>query len=300
MLNYLSVDVEDWFHFVGSRYSYPVEAWCGLESHLRRMTDRVLEVIHPRKATFFCLGWAARRHPEVIRSISDAGHEVGSHGMHHDPVFVLGRRKFRRDLEASRKILEDCCAQKVTAYRAPGFSIRPADAGWAFEEIHAAGYRLDSSVFPGLRARGGIPGASPHPYTIPVANGELREIPVSTAKLFGVRTAFCGGGFFRFFPYWLIRREIRRLNAAGRPAVVYIHPRDLEPEQPRMRLEPVNGFLYRWGLGAAMGKFQELMRDFAWGPLGEEFPSLSGCPGGGATGAREGGRKLLSLEKAPS
>ena len=269
MLNFLSIDVEDWFHFIGSRYSFRVEEWAGLQSHVHRMTARVLEAIYPHKATFFCLGWVAMRYPEIVRAIAGAGHAVGSHGMHHDLIFNLGREKFRQDLRNTRKLLEDCCGEAVTAYRAPGFSIRPQDT-WAFEEICAAGYRVDSSVFPGLRTMEGIPGASVFPYTISLACGQLCEFPVSTVNILGIRTAFCGGGFFRFFPYWFIRRTIRRLNANRHPAVVHIHPRDIEPVQPHMRLEPVNSFIYHYGLRGAIDKFRRLMKDFSWGPLTEE------------------------------
>lgn len=261
--NLLSIDLEDYFHFIGSAYSPPPPAWDRLDSHLCRMTENLLETLGPHKATFFCLGWAAQKFPQLIRDVAAAGHKIASHGMYHEPVFRLGRHAFRQDAERSRKLLEDCCGLPVRAYRAPGFSVRPQDA-WFFRTVRQAGYDVDSSLFPGFRTLGGIPGASPYPGVMDFPEGSLHEIPVSTSVMFGVRTAFCGGGFFRILPYWYIRHEIRRLNAQGYPAVVYLHPRDIDTRQPRLRLEPVNSVLYHYGLKTAEGKWRRLMKEFTW------------------------------------
>lgn len=261
--NLLSVDLEDYFHFIGSCYSFPPPVWGKLESHVCRMTEHLLETLNGHHATFFCLGWVAQKFPHLIRKVAGAGHEIASHGMYHEPAFELGPRAFLQDAERARKILEDCCGQPVRAYRAPGFSVRPQDT-WFFPAVREAGYTVDSSLFPGLRTMGGIPDASPYPHAVHTRKGDLREIPVSTSDLCGTRTAFCGGGFFRFFPYWYIRREIKRLHEAGRPAVVYLHPRDIDVLQPRMKLEPVNSFLYHYGLASAETKWRRLMTDFAW------------------------------------
>lgn len=261
--NLLSIDLEDYFHFIGSRHSLPPEAWDGLESHVCRMTGRLLQTLGDHKATFFCLGWVACRFPHLIREIAEAGHEIASHGMYHDLVFRLGPEGFRKDAERAKKTLEDCCGRPVRAYRAPGFSVRPEDT-WFFPTVRETGHTVDSSLFPGVRTMGGIPGARLHPHTMHLAEGWLQEIPVSTTELFGSRTAFCGGGFFRFFPYWYIRREIRRLNGQGVPAVVYLHPRDIDVDQPRLKLEPVNSFMYHYGLSQAGAKWRRLMDDFAW------------------------------------
>ena len=262
-LNLLSIDVEDYFHFIGSKYSFSVTEWDRLESHVRRMTEHLLDVLAPHRATFFCLGWVGWKYPRLVRTIADAGHEIASHGMYHELVYVLGEKAFYSDAEESKKILEDCCGKEVRAYRAPGFSVRGRDA-WFFPTLHKVGYTVDSSVFPGVRTMGGIPSAPVYPYTVRLPEGEIREVPVSTSSLFGVRTAFCGGGFFRFSPYWYIRRQIRRLNAAGRPAVVYLHPRDIDVRQPHMKLEPLNGFMYHYGLGSAENKLRRLLSDFSW------------------------------------
>jgi len=266
--NLLSVDVEDYYHFIGSRHTCPVPLWDGLESHVERLTDHLLCTLEGRRATFFCLGWVAQRYPALIRRIADQGNEIGSHGMYHEEVFSLGPERFLKDAEHSRKLLEDCCGQPVTAYRAPGFSVRPCDR-WFFSLVRRAGYLVDSSLFPGWRTLGGIPGAPIYPHLMSLDSGDLWEIPVSTVSLAGMRTAFCGGGFFRVFPFWFIRGEIRRLNAAGQPAVVYIHPRDLTPDQPRIRLEPVNSFFYRYGLASAEHKWRRLLDGFLWRPFGD-------------------------------
>ena len=261
--NLLSIDLEDYFHFIGSRYSIPPDAWDRLESHVRRMTEQLLPTLGAHKATFFCLGWVALRHPDLIRDLAAAGHEIASHGMFHELAFKLGPEAFRADVERARKTLEDCCGQAVRAYRAPGFSVRAQD-GWFFSAVRAAGHTVDSSLLPRKRTRGGIPRAPRHPPPMRQPEGWLEEIPVSTTLVFGTRTAFCGGGFFRFFPYGYIQREIRRLNRAGQPAVVYLHPRDIDTLQPRLKLEPLNSFLYHYGLNRAESKWRRLMNDFAW------------------------------------
>lgn len=263
VVNLLSIDVEDYFHFIGSKYSYPVPVWDKLESHVCRMTERMLEILGPRRATFFCLGWVAQKFPQLIRKIAEAGHEIGSHGMYHEPVYTLGENVFFAEASDSKKRLEDCCGQAVSAYRAPGFSIRRQDM-WFFPLLRKAGYTTDSSVFPAIRAMGGIPGAPRQPYVIHLAEGEILEIPIATATLFGVHTAFCGGGFFRFFPYKYISRQIRELNREGRPAVAYLHPRDIDVVQPRLKLEPFNAFMFHYGLAAAEKKFRRLLEDFSW------------------------------------
>ncbi len=261
--NLLSIDVEDYFHFIGSKYSYPVSAWDRLESHVCRMTEHILEVLGPYRATFFCLGWVARKFPSLIRSIADAGHEIGSHGMYHEPIYMLGKKIFAAEASESRKLLEDCSGQAVRAFRAPAFSVRKQDT-WFFSVLYKAGYTIDSSVFPAVRTIGGIPGAPLAPYRIRLPIGEIHEIPVSTTTMFGIRTAFCGGGFFRFFPYRCIKKNIQRLNMRGYPAVAYLHPRDIDILQPRLKLEPVNAFLYHYGLASAEKKLQTLLQDFCW------------------------------------
>lgn len=266
MRNLLSIDLEDYFHFIGSAYSFPPSAWDRLDSHVCRMTENLLQTLGTHKATFFCLGWVAQKFPQLIRDVAAAGHKIASHGMYHEPVFQLGPHAFRQDAERSRKLLEDCCGLAVRAYRAPGFSVRPQD-DWFFRTVRQAGYIVDSSLFPGLRTLGGIPGASPYPRVMEFPEGSLYEIPVSTSAMLGVRTAFCGGGFFRVLPYWYIRHEIRRLNKRGQPAVIYLHPRDIDTGQPRLRLEPVNSFLYHYGLTTAGDKWRRLMKEFAWIPF---------------------------------
>ena len=271
MKNLLSVDIEDWFHFIGSRYSPRIDQWDDYESRMEPAVESLLGALWPHKATFFCLGWAAEKHPGVIRRIAEAGHEIASHGYYHELVFELGPDRFREDITRTKALLESVAGVAVTAYRAPGFSIRPQD-GWAFDIIFETGHRVDSSVFPGIRTMGGIPDASPYPGPLRTSHGDLFEIPVSTASFLGQRTAFCGGGFFRFIPYVIMAREIRRLNARGIPAVMYIHPRDLDPDQPRLKLEPVNSFMYHFGLRRAPAKFGRLMREFEWDAFSSAAP----------------------------
>jgi polysaccharide deacetylase family protein (PEP-CTERM system associated) len=265
--NLLSIDLEDWYHFIGDPAVPPYESWGDCESRVEAVTDTLLEIVEGYEITFFVLGFIARRNPGLIKKISAGGHEIACHGERHEFVFEMGPEGFRRDIAATKAMLEDITGLPCMGYRAPGFSIRKQDE-WALEIIREEGFTYDSSVFPAVRTAGGIAGFNPFPQELELGAGKLVEIPVSTSRLLGVTTAFCGGGFFRFFPEGYIHRNIKKINRQGQPAVVYIHPRDIDPEQPRMKLKTLNGFMYYYGLRAAEAKFRRLVKGYEWGSFG--------------------------------
>jgi len=265
--NLLSIDLEDWYHFIGDPAVPAYDRWGDCESRVEAVTDTLLEIVDGYEITFFVLGFIARQHPALIKKISCHGHEIACHGERHEFVFQMGPEGFRSDIASTKALLEELTGKPCEGYRAPGFSIRKQD-GWALEIIREEGFTYDSSVFPAVRTSGGIAGFNPFPQVMELEAGELVEIPVSTSKLMGVTTAFCGGGFFRFFPEGYIHRNIKKINRQGQPAVVYIHPRDIDPHQPRMKLKALNGFMYYYGLKGAEAKFRRLVKNYTWTGFG--------------------------------
>lgn len=270
MKNLLSIDLEDWYHFIGDPAVPPIEDWPKCESRVEQITDLLLEITTGLPVTFFVLGFIAEQHPALIKRISSLGHEIACHGYGHDFVFELGPEKFRQDISRTKKMLEDITGKPCLGYRAPGFSIRKQDL-WALDVIKEEGFIYDSSIFPAVRTAGGIAGFNAYPHVIKREAGPLVEMPISTSKLLGITTAFCGGGFFRFFPGWYIHKHIEKINRAGHPAVVYIHPRDIDPHQPRLNLKPFNRFIFYYGLKKAETKFRKLVDAFEW----EDFASYA-------------------------
>ncbi len=268
MKNLLSIDLEDWYHFIGDEAAPGFEDWGNCESRVEVGTDVLLEILGDLSVTFFVLGYIAERHPELIKKISSLGHEVACHGLRHEFVFQLGPEAFRKDISYSKKLLEDLTGNPCLGYRAPGFSIREQDL-WALDIIKEEGFIYDSSIFPAIRTGGGISGFYKYPQCLSLKSGSLFEIPISTNQFLGVTTAFCGGGFFRFFPEWYIRKNIIKINKKEQPAVVYLHPRDIDPLQPRMRLKHLNRFMYYYGLDNAREKATRLIKNFSWGGFGD-------------------------------
>jgi len=267
MTNLLSIDLEDWYHFIGDPAVPAYETWTSCPPRVEQTTETLLEMVKGHSITFFCLGFIARQFPQLIKRIAAQGHEIACHGFKHDFVFEIGPDKFRRDIADTKALLEDLTGTPCLGYRAPGFSIRETEP-WALEIIAAEGFLYDSSVFPAIRTAGGIKTSLKYPYVLETPSGGLVEIPISTSNVLGITTAFCGGGFFRFFPEAYIHRNIKKINGQNQPAVVYIHPRDIDPLQPRMKLKPFNGFLYYYGLDAAAAKFKRLVDAFDWSGFG--------------------------------
>lgn len=288
--NYLSIDVEDYFQVSAFEAVSPPSTWEDREWRVERNTDRILELLAKQEiqATFFVLGWVAERCPGLIRRIAAGGHEVASHGYGHRRVYLQRRDEFRQDVVRSKALLEDLTATAVLGYRAPSYSISAATA-WAFDELHAAGYRYDSSVFP---IRHDLYGMADWPR-FPVAaeradcgawkpaqgaaNGRPRllEIPITTLALGGRNWPIAGGGYFRLFPYGLTRRGLQRINRIeNRPFVFYLHPWELDPAQPRIVGAGWKSHTRHYlNLHRTEGRFRRLLEDFSFAPLRELMPA---------------------------
>ncbi|TGX44747.1 DUF3473 domain-containing protein [Sphingomonas naasensis] len=267
MTNGLSVDVEDWFQVGAFEKTIARDDWDRLEHRVEANTDRVLALFGAAevKATFFTLGWVAKRYPALIRRIADAGHEVASHGWAHQRVFTMDAAQFRADLADARAALEDASGTEVIGYRAPSFSI-DARTPWAHAELAEAGYLYSSSIAPIRHDHYGWPEAPRGPFR-PVADAGLIELPVTIATVFG-REITAGGGFFRLLPNGVTDRAVRTANAGATPAIFYFHPWEVDPGQPRVANAPLKSKLRHYArLGAMAGKLAKLIDTHAWGRI---------------------------------
>ncbi|MES2781167.1 MAG: XrtA system polysaccharide deacetylase [Pseudomonadota bacterium] len=266
MRNALSVDVEDWFQVGAFETVIARDSWSALECRVERNTDAVLQLFDDAEinATFFVLGWVAERYPALVRRITDAGHEVASHGFGHDRVFTLTPQQFAEDILKTRNILEEATGLAVTGYRAPSFSIDQRTP-WAHEILVEQGYEYSSSVAPIKHDHYGWADAPRFAFR-PVAGSAFLEIPVTTAELGSKRLAAGGGGFFRLLPYALSKWAICKVNRHDkRPAIIYFHPWEIDPDQPRVANAPLKSKLRHYArLGHMAGKLQRLAGDFAW------------------------------------
>jgi polysaccharide deacetylase family protein (PEP-CTERM system associated) len=269
IINGLSVDVEDWFQVGAFENVIERGDWDSLKTRVEDNVYRILDLFAEAdvSATFFTLGWVARRHPAMMRRIADAGHEVASHGYDHARVFTFDRKAFADDIRMARAVIEDSSGQRVTGYRAPSFSIDQRTP-WAFAELAEQGYTYSSSVAPVAHDHYGWPEAPRFAFR-PLPWSDLIELPVTTAMLGGRRVAAGGGGFFRVLPYGFSRWAIRQVNrSAGRPAVFYFHPWEIDPAQPRVPDAPVRSRLRHYtGLARMSGKLGDLVHEFRWGRM---------------------------------
>ena len=267
--NGLSVDVEDWFQVGAFEDVIERDQWGALDDRVERNVHAILDLFDAAQAsaTFFTLGWVAERHTPLLREIAKRGHEVASHGWDHQRVFRMDRAGFAKDIERTRKTIEDCCGERVIGYRAPSFSIDQRTP-WAFMELVEQGYLYSSSVAPVVHDHYGWAEAPRFAFR-PLPWHDLVELPVTTAEFRGKRLAAGGGGFFRVLPYAFSRWAIRQVNReAQRPAIFYFHPWEIDPGQPRVSGAPIRSRLRHYtNLDKMADKLAQLVREFAWGRI---------------------------------
>ena len=263
--NVLTIDVEDWFHLL----DLPVPGfgraqWDTLPSRVDDATRRILDILerHGAGATFFVLGWVASRHPRLVADIHARGFEVASHGFGHQLVSRLSRAGLADDLRDSLAAISDATGAPVTGYRAPGFSIT-SECTWAFEVLAEHGITHDSSVFPGRHGHGGMRTRHRAPYTLATRAGDVVELPIATVDVLGRSFSVGGGGYMRLLPGAVMRGCLRFLGRTGTPATVYLHPRDLDAEQPRIPGLPLSRrFKSYVGLRGTEAKLHDLLVGF--------------------------------------
>ena len=261
----MTVDVEDYFQVSALAPHVPRAQWERMPCRVERNVDLILVLLEDTRsqATFFVLGWIAERYPELVRRIAAAGHEVASHGYAHRRATEQSREEFLQDIRRAKALLEDLGGKEVKGYRAPSFSVGAANP-WAFDCIAQAGYRYSSSVYPIRHDHYGMPHAPRFAYR---AREGLIEIPVSTARFSRTNLPAGGGGYFRLLPYAVSRALIRAVNRVDRrPAVFYLHPWELDPEQPRIPGTSLKTrFRHYVNLRRTQPRLRRLLSDFRWG-----------------------------------
>lgn len=265
MQNGLSVDVEDWFQVGAFEGVIDRADWPRLDCRVEANCETVLKIFDAAgvKATFFTLGWIAERYPALVRRIVAAGHELASHGYDHRRVFTMTAEAFAADLMKTQAILEDLGGVGIRGYRAPSFSV-DSRTPWAHAVLAEQGYAYSSSVAPVVHDHYGWPQSPRHAWR-PLADSELVEWPVTTARVAGRTLAAGGGGFMRLLPYRFTHWAIERMNAEGHPAILYFHPWEVDPGQPRVAGASLRSKLRHYsGLGAMAGKLRRLVADFDW------------------------------------
>jgi polysaccharide deacetylase family protein (PEP-CTERM system associated) len=269
MLNALTIDVEEHFQVSAFAASVRREEWDRLPSRVEASTRLLYDLLERRgvRATFFFLGWIAERHPDLVREAARRGHEIASHGHDHRLVYDLSPDEFRADLRRARTAIEQAGGVPVAGYRAPSFSITRRSL-WAFRTLAEEGYGFDSSVYPIVHDRYGMPGSERGLHW--VEGGRLVEAPLTTVKLGPLVLPCAGGGYYRLLPYRITRAAIRRVNRReGRPAIVYLHPWEFDPDQPRFPAGLLRNARHHVGIRRSAARLERLLGELPFGTLGE-------------------------------
>lgn len=258
-----TIDVEDWFHIPDLENTPAVGTWHAFESRVERNLRDLLDILdlHDVKATCFFLGWIAEKFPALVRDAAQRGHEIASHGYGHELVYEISPHAFRDDIRRTKILLEDAFCGSVQGYRAPGFSITPATP-WAWDILAEEGYRYDSSLFVSRRSFGGDPNAFPTPHIRPAESRGVVAMPLRPARAFGRSLIFSGGGYLRLLPGSVITFLSDRLARPDAPIIYYIHPREIDLEQPRLPMPFGRRFRSYVNLATTRGKLETLFRRY--------------------------------------
>jgi polysaccharide deacetylase family protein (PEP-CTERM system associated) len=270
--NGLSVDVEDYFHAEAITCSIGRHTWDSLESRVVRNTHQVLDLLaeHKVKATFFILGWVAARFPQLVRDVQSCGHEIACHSYWHRLIYELDPKEFREDTRKAKEAVEEAAGVEAIGYRAPTFSITKRTL-WALEILAELGFQYDSSVFPIRHDLYGIPD---HPR-FPSRHGKadtwsLLECPISTWRFSGMNLPFGGGGYLRILPLAYTHYAFRKVNGhEQRPVIVYFHPWEIDPNQPRINVPLRSRLRHYTNLGTMRQRISEILRRYEFVPLCE-------------------------------
>jgi polysaccharide deacetylase family protein (PEP-CTERM system associated) len=268
IVNAMTVDVEDYFHVSAFDGLIPRHEWASMESRVCANTERILSIFDEEgiTATFFVLGWVAERFPRLVRDIAARGHEIASHGFEHRLVYDMTPAAFREDVRRSKALLESAAAAPVLGYRAPSYSVTSRSL-WALDVLMEEGFVYDASIFPIHHDRYGIPVSPRHPYVLQ-RGASLVEAPASTVRWGPFNLPIAGGGYFRILPYAWTRWGIRRLNDVERlPAIFYLHPWEIDPDQPRLSASRLSQFRHYRNLGKTEDRLRCLVREFRFSSM---------------------------------
>ncbi len=260
-MNILTFDIEEWFHILDNDSTKNELDWNKYEYRLEANMNRILELLskNNQRATFFVLGWVARKFPEVVKEINSLDFEIATHSDLHQLAYNQTKTEFKTDLEQSIKSIEDLIGKKVRTYRAPGFSVTNENL-WVYEVLVNQGIEIDCSIFPALRAHGGLKHYGSSEPSILEFNGcSIKEFPINVESILGQKIIFSGGGYFRLFPYWFIKKMMNE----SKYVMTYFHPRDFDSEQPMIKeLSLVRKFKSYYGLNKSFQKLESLITDY--------------------------------------
>ena len=260
-MNILTFDVEDWFHILDNLETKHLSDWSKYESRIHNNMETIFNILIDKniKATFFCVGWIAEKYPEIIKKIVDSGYEIASHTHYHQLVYEQSPIEFENDLIRSIDTLESVSGQKIKYFRAPGFSITE-DTPWALDILIKNGIEIDCSLFPVKRSHGGYKNlTNSEPFWIQCNGSMIKEMPINLHSFFGQKMIFSGGGYFRFFPYLMIKNFTNKSNYV----MSYFHPRDFDPMQPMVPgLSMTRKFKSYVGIKGAKSKLEQWLTDF--------------------------------------
>jgi polysaccharide deacetylase family protein (PEP-CTERM system associated) len=270
MINAFTVDFEDWYQGLEI---YKVDTWHKFETRIDRYCSQFLELLdrHNTKATFFVLGYIAEKMPRLVESIHKGGHEIGSHGYGHNQIFRLKREQFNEELVRTNEAIMSITGKQPIGFRAPIFSIVEGSY-WAFDVLLDNGYRYDSSIFPVLNYRYGVVKSGRFRHLISTESGrEIVELPVTTARAFGMNLPVGGGAYFRIWPYAVVKWGFRQVNEQGQPGVFYIHPWEIDPDPPKTKMPKRIYLTHYWRLGSTLKNLDRLLTDFEFSSAADVF-----------------------------
>ncbi len=271
----MTIDVEDYFHVSAFADRVPQRDWEHFPSRVVANTHCLMKLLdrHQTRGTFFILGWVAERHPQLVKEIQRAGHEIGCHSYWHKLVYDLTPEEFRTDLVRGRDVLQEITGDAINLYRAPSFSITKQST-WAIDILADEGFTVDSSIYPIIHDRYGYPEADPAPHRILTPSGPIAEFPGNALGFCGLRLPISGGGYFRLYPATLTYKCLTRFAAKSRqPFMFYIHPWEVDPNQPRMPGSWKSRFRHYQNLATTESKLDWLLPKFRFGSMTDSLQS---------------------------
>jgi len=264
MIAIMSVDVEEWFHIPsGTDNILTFDKWDQAPQRVGEVIPQILDLFDQNRvtATFFFLGWIAEKHPQLVKDTFMRGHEIAAHGYAHKLIYNQTQNEFKEDIYKAKSILENLTGKNVIGYRAPGFSITP-ETEWAFDILAELGFKYDSSIFPGKRFYGHYDNFNEKPVLVKTQNQEIIEFPQTLIDFGLIKLSFFGGGYFRLFPEFIIKRMCRIVVKKNRPLIMYIHPRDMDVDQPHVKLPLLKKMRHYINISKTTEKLSNITRGF--------------------------------------
>jgi len=276
MKNVLTIDVEDYFHVAALSKQINKNDWDSLAPRVKNNTYKLLDDFdrYSAKATFFVLGWVAERFPELVKEIDSRGHEVASHGYSHQLIYKQSIDAFKEETSLSKSILEDITGKEVKGYRAASYSITKKSL-WALDVLYETGFKYDSSIYPVHHDLYGIHGSPSEPHLLKApSGGVLVEYPPTTYNFMSYTLPVAGGGYFRLYPYWLTRYFYNSLNRQNKPFAFYLHPWEIDPDQPRVKTSLFSRFRHYNNLNVCQKRLNKLLSDYEFTNMNQMLDSM--------------------------